>query len=96
MAETAGALILSLEDPAWQVRVKAASALGKLRAVSAVPALGSALVHEVSNLRKEAASALGEIASSTALPYLERASGDPDPDVRKIVRWAIGVCSAAS
>jgi HEAT repeat protein len=57
--------------------------------------LGQALSHDVSNLRKEAAAALGEIASPTALVFLEPASGDPDPDVRKLVRWAIGRCQAA-
>ena len=61
----------------------------------AIPALGQALSHEVSNLRKEAAAALGEIASPTALVFLEPAAGDPDPDVRKLVRWAIGRCQAA-
>ena len=31
----------------------------------------------------------------TALVFLEPAAGDPDPDVRKLVRWAIGRCQAA-
>ncbi|MEC8199206.1 MAG: HEAT repeat domain-containing protein, partial [Pseudomonadota bacterium] len=49
----------------------------------------------ISNLRKDAAAALGEIADAGALPYLEKALGDPDPEVRKNVRWAIGQIEAA-
>ena len=41
------------------------------------------------------AAALGEIADPSALAFLEPAAGDPDPDVRKLVRWAIGRCQAA-
>ena len=81
-------------DQSWQVRAKAANALGRIYAVPAIPVLGEALSHEVSNLRKEAAAALGEIADPAALVFLEPAAGDPDPDVRKLVRWAIGRCQA--
>jgi HEAT repeat protein len=42
----------------------------------------------MSNLRKEAAAALGEIAHPDAAPALKAAADDPDPDVRKLVRWA--------
>ncbi len=41
------------------------------------------------NLRKEAAAALGEIADASGRPYLEAVEDDPDPDVRKTVRWAL-------
>ena len=74
---------------------KLPSPLGRICAVPAIPALGAALTHEVSNLRKEAAAALGEVTDPTALKFLEPAVGDPDPDVRKLVRWAIGRCQAA-
>jgi HEAT repeat protein len=84
-----------MNDESWQVRAKAANALGRICALPAIPVLGQALAHDVSNLRKEAAAALGEIASPTALVFLEPAAGDPDPDVRKLVRWAIGRCQAA-
>ena len=84
-----------MADDAWQVRAKVATALGRIRAVPAIPSLGDALSHQVSNLRKEAAAALGEIAEPSALIFLERSAGDPDPDVRKLVRWAIGRCQAA-
>jgi HEAT repeat protein len=77
------------------VRTKAANALGRICALPAIPVLGEALSHDVSNLRKEAAAALGEIADPSALVFLEPAAGDPDPDVRKLVKWAIGRCRAA-
>jgi HEAT repeat protein len=95
LTEAIGPLIATMNDESWQVRAKAANALGRICAVPAIPVLGEALTHEVSNLRKEAAAALGEIASPTALIFLEPAAGDPDPDVRKLVRWAIGRCQAA-
>jgi len=69
--------------------------LGRICAVPAIPALGAALTHEVSNLRKEAAAALGEVTDPTALKFLEPAADDPDPEVRKLLRWAIGRCQAA-
>ena len=71
------------------------SRTSRICAAPAIPVLGAALTHEVSNLRKEAAAALGEIADPTALVFLEPATSDPDPDVRKLVRWAIGRCQAA-
>jgi HEAT repeat protein len=95
LPDAAGALMSAMTDETWQVRAKAANALGRIRDTRAVPVLGQALSHEVSNLRKEAAAALGEIADPPALIFLERATGDPDPDVRKLVRWAIERCQAA-
>ena len=47
------------------------------------------LDHPVANLRKEAAAALGEIADPLASAALERHLDDPDPDVRKNLRWAL-------
>ena len=85
----------AMDDPYWQVRVKAARSLGQIKAVSAVHALAPSLQHDISNLRKEAAAALGEIAHPDGLHYLEQAESDPDPDVRKNIRWAIGQIQAA-
>nr|WP_261405663.1 HEAT repeat domain-containing protein [Chenggangzhangella methanolivorans] len=62
-----------MTDEVWQVRIKAANALGRLRAESAIEALGEALGSEISNLRKESAAALGEIAAPRALNWLEPA-----------------------
>jgi HEAT repeat protein len=42
------------------------------------------------NLRKEAAVALGEIGAPAAAPALELAAADPDPEVRKTARLALG------
>ncbi|MGH1574701.1 HEAT repeat domain-containing protein [Methylobacterium sp. P31] len=85
-------LIAAMDDPVWQVRTKAANALGRIRAAAAVDVLGRELTSEVSNLRKEAAAALGEIADPRGLAALEAACNDPDPDVRKLIQWAIGRC----
>ena len=78
-----------MNDEYWQVRLKAAESLGQLRDPKAVPALGAALDHPISNLRKEATAALGEIGHPEALPYLARHAEDADPDVRKLNRWAV-------
>jgi len=55
-----------------------------------VPGLGAALDSPVANLRKEAAASLGEIGDRAALPFLDAHAEDPDPDVRKLIRWARG------
>jgi hypothetical protein len=46
----------------------------------AVRPIGKCVVHPQANLRKEAAAAMGEIADPAA---------EPDPEVRKNVRWAL-------
>ena len=70
--------------------LKAVRSLGKLRVTESVTAIGPLLDHDSSNLRKEVAAALGEIGHPSALPHLQKHVDDPDPDVRKNVRWAIG------
>jgi HEAT repeat protein len=64
--------------------------LGKLKARDAVGAITPLLSHALPTLRKEAAAALGEIADPLARAALAERADDPDPDVRKTVRWAIG------
>ncbi|RAB21422.1 HEAT repeat domain-containing protein, partial [Burkholderia multivorans] len=66
-------LVAALDDDYWQVRLRAARALG----------------HLISNLRKEAALALGELRDPASLPALHAALDDRDPEVRKAVRIAI-------
>jgi len=85
---TLPALIARMQDDYWQVRVKAASSLGQLKLPEAIPALAEALAVPISNLRKEATAALGEIGHRDALPHLAAHADDPDPDVRKLNRWA--------
>jgi HEAT repeat protein len=85
----AQALRGAMDDDHWQVRLRAARALGRLRDRGAVPLLIAALLHPAGNLRKEAASALGEIGDAHAVPALTAASGDPDPEVRKAARSAL-------
>ena len=54
-----------------------------------ISAIGGCLDHPQANLRKECAAALGEIADPAGRPFLETLADDPDPEVRKNVRWAI-------
>ena len=68
--------------------------LGPLKARRAVPTVLAALCDEMASLRKEAAAALGEIADPAARAGLEGGAGDPDPDVRKTARWALGRLAA--
>ena len=49
-----------------------------------------------STRRKEAAAALGEIGDASSRPHLEAAQDDPDPDVRKTVRWALKQLAGAN
>ena len=93
-ARTGGAdagkrLIAALADEYWQVTLKAVRSLGKLRVTESVAPIGPLLDHEMSNLRKEVAGALGEIGHPSALAFLQKHIDDPDPDVRKNVRWAM-------
>ena len=68
--------------------------LGRLKNARAIAPVAACLAHEQANLRKEAAAALGEIADPAAEPYLDAVRDDPDPDVRKNVRWALAQISA--
>lgn len=88
-AASGAALREAMDDPYWQVRLRAARSLGRLRDSAALGVLTEALLHQAGNLRKEAAIALGEIGDSTAVPALQAAEADPDPEVRKAVRLAL-------
>ena len=96
LGKSVAALIGAMADEIWQVRIKAAASLGKLHDAAAIPALGAALDASSRNLRKEATAALGEIGHADALPYLIAHKDDPDPDVRKINRWAAAKVSGAA
>jgi HEAT repeat protein len=88
-SQAAEALMARLDDPFWQVRLKAIRSLGRLKIGQATMQIVPSLAHEQANLRKEAAAALGEIADGAALPFLQQVADDPDPEVRKNARWAI-------
>ena len=93
-AQSADALIKAAADEYWQVQLKAVRSLGILKVARAVAAIGACLDHPQANLRKESAAALGEVADPAGRPFLEKRIDDPDPDVRKNVRWALQRMSA--
>ena len=79
----------ALDDEYWQVRVKAVRSLGKLHATDAAIEIAPMMDIPIPNLRKECAAVLGEMAVPETKPFLEKYQDDPDPDVRKNVRWAL-------
>jgi HEAT repeat protein len=89
-------LTAALDDNYWQIRLRAARSLGRLKYAGALPALLPVLTHPISNLRKEAALALGELGDAAALPALEPVAADPDPEVRKAARLALEQIHAAT
>ncbi len=64
--------------------------------MGAIPALGVCARDPMSNLRKAAIGALGAIAHNDGRPFVELAMDDPDPDVRKLARWAMSKLDAAA
>jgi HEAT repeat protein len=64
--------------------------------VGAIPVLGTCARDPMSNLRKAAIGALGSIGHRDARPFVESALDDPDPDVRKLARWAMSKLEAAA
>jgi HEAT repeat protein len=86
----------ALADDFWQVRLRAARSLGRLRYAAALDALGGLLGHGIANLRKEAALALGELGQARALSVLQAAEADSDPEVSKAVRIALAQLRGAA
>ncbi len=96
LPEATVALIAALDDEAWQVRAKAANALGRLRAEKRDRSTwGGARVR-----RQQPAQ------GGRRRPRRDRRAGRPAvarirdersrPDVRKLVRWAVGRCQTAA
>jgi HEAT repeat protein len=83
-------VIDALEDPDPMVRRTAATALGELRTVQAVEALGRALSDPQAFVRVEAARALGLIDDDAVLPPLISALKDPATRVREVAGEALG------
>ncbi len=80
---------LTAPDP--RTRSLAASALGEMRARTAVPALIRALDDGDARVRRAVVEALGQIgpAAKTAIPALTRALSDDDPEVRVKARHTL-------
>lgn len=78
-----------LEDPDPIVRRAAASELGTLRTVRAVPALGRTLSDPQPDVRVEALRALGVIDDDSVVPMLISALKDPAPRVRDMASEAL-------
>ncbi|MFI6014605.1 fumarate reductase/succinate dehydrogenase flavoprotein subunit [Streptomyces sp. NPDC051243] len=80
----------ALSDPAWQVRVGAATALSLADPGLAVPALAKALADPNADVRKAAVVALtGHRATEDARAALATATTDPDADVRAYAARAL-------
>ena len=85
----------ALDDAAWEVRLKAANALGSLRAQGALHGLVANLAHPISNVRKEVANALGAIGDQGAITALREAlEVDRDIEVRKAAQRALEALGA--
>lgn len=88
----AGRVVTALTHPSWQVRRRAALALGAADdAETAVPPLLRALRDRIVDVRRAAVQSLERWASHRpdVLTALTEALADPDPGVRTQVRWAL-------
>ena len=75
--------VAALAEPAWQVRVGAARALGAADGAVAVPALAKSLADRNADVRKAAVLALTRHSGvQEARAALATATADPDADVR--------------
>ncbi|MBN1455751.1 MAG: HEAT repeat domain-containing protein [Methanomicrobia archaeon] len=84
-----GELIQALTDEHWDVRRRAAFALGNL-GESAVEPLIRALTNDRWDIRRKAAWALGNIGDPRAVAPLLQALKDDRADVREQTAWALG------
>lgn len=82
-------LIDSLQDPAMDVRLEAASGLGKLTHYNATAQLISLLHDSAPEVRRTTALSLGTLKDPTALKALQALKMDPSDIVRPVVQLAI-------
>lgn len=82
-------LMLALKDEHWDVRRRAAWALGNVGKIAVEP-LMLALKDEHWNVRRKAAWALGNIKDLRAIEPLINALQDERSDVREQAAWALG------
>jgi HEAT repeat protein len=82
---------IALTDPSWQVRERAARALGDLDSNAAIGPLTSVLEDEIVAVRRTAVQALGRWAPNRhyARTALNSALHDRDAGVRAEARWAL-------
>jgi|GEM_PF-2680931 HEAT repeat protein len=88
-AQDVAGLIQALRDPVWEVRQRAAEALGELKAEAAIEALLAARHDENSNVRWTAVWALGQIGGEKAKETLIASLEDPLEDVRSAALRAL-------
>jgi len=87
----AGRVITSVAHTSWQVRKRAALALGKAEAEIAVRPLIRALRDRIVDVRRTAVQSLEQWAGDRpeVVTALTESLADPDPGVRTQVRWAL-------
>ena len=76
------ALIISLHDQHWLVRLQASRALGRIGDERAIPTLLDLCQDENPSVRRRAVEALGNFDESIVIEKLEEALNDPDAGVR--------------
>jgi HEAT repeat protein len=85
-------LLALLEDPAWEARKAAASALGKPRyAADVLEPLTEALGDDYAAVRTEVARSLGDLGTLKVVEPLLAALNDRDGDVRRAVARSLGM-----
>lgn len=81
----------SISHPSWQVRMRAAHALGAGTSEVAIPPLVEALRDRIVDVRRAAVESLGQWAAEhpEVITTLTESLNDPDPGVRTRARWAL-------
>jgi bilin biosynthesis protein len=82
-------LVATLSDPDPNVRSEAASAIGKMAYLPALPHLITALSDSDGEVRRTAAVSLGKLGDRSAIPHLEAALTDKLEPVRILAKLAI-------
>jgi bilin biosynthesis protein len=89
-------LIAALKDPEAIIRAEAASGLGQVNIVAALPDLVLACSDVDVNVRKAAVSAIGKVGDASSMPTLQAALNDPEAVVKVLAKVAIGLLERRS
>jgi bilin biosynthesis protein len=89
-------LIAALKDPEAIIRAEAASGLGQVNIIAALPDLVLACSDVDVNVRKAAVSAIGKVGDTSSLPTLQAALDDPEAVVKVLAKVAIGLLERRS